>query len=143
MVGVEIDFVVADCKQALALYASIFDVEIIEATDLEVGTNEAVFTIYGVRFHILDENLDYQLIAPRPGHAQSMWLNIIVADINETYDKAIAAGCSEIQPVTEIEELGVSNAFFSDPFGYIWMLHQTLREVSFEERVSMFEDGSK
>ena len=53
--GVEFDFVVKDSLQALALYESIFEVERLEVTDLPVGQNEAVFTIYGTRFHRLDE----------------------------------------------------------------------------------------
>lgn len=48
--GVEFDFVVKDSLQALALYESIFEVERLEVTDLPVGQNEAVFTIYGTRF---------------------------------------------------------------------------------------------
>jgi hypothetical protein len=35
---------------------------------------------------------------------------------------------------------GVSNAIFRDPFGYIWMLHQVHKEVSFEERKQLWED---
>ena len=53
------------------------------------------------------------------------------------------AGCSEIQPVTEMADYGLSNAMFMDPFGYIWMLHQIHREVSFEERVKLWEEKGK
>jgi uncharacterized glyoxalase superfamily protein PhnB len=133
--GVEIDFVVQDCLKALALYESIFEVQRVEVTEGKVGSNEAVFTIYGVRFHMLDENPDYQMTAPKPGDPKPMWLNILVPDIAATYAAAMAAGCSEVQPVTELEAFGVSNAMFTDPFGYVWMLHQLHRIVSFEDRV--------
>jgi hypothetical protein len=63
-----------------------------------------------------------------------MWLNVLVPDIKATFEKAIESGFNEIQPVTELSEMGVSNAVCIDPFGYIWMLHQVHREVSFEER---------
>jgi len=43
--GVELDFVVKDSKAALNHYKSIFDVEVVEATNFKVGNNEAVFTI--------------------------------------------------------------------------------------------------
>lgn len=143
MVGVEIDMVVKDSIEALALYESIFDTERIEVTYFDRGMNEAVFTIYGVRFHLLDENPEYKLIAPKEGDAKPMWVNVLVPDIKATYDKAIKAGCSEIQPVTEMMDFGVSNAVFSDKFGYVWMLHQIHREISFEDRVKMFEDEMK
>jgi len=32
---------------------------------------------------------------------------------------------------------------FSDVFGYIWMLHQVHREVSFEERTKLWEEMKK
>ncbi|MBU8790016.1 VOC family protein [Oceanobacillus caeni] len=137
MNGVEFDFVVKDSKAALEQYKAIFDVEVVEETDFKVGNNEAVFTIYGTRFHMLDENPEYQLFAPKEGDRQSFWFNIVVPNIQEVYDKAMAANATEIQPVTRMEEMGISNAMFSDSFGYVWMLHEIHREVSFEERIDI------
>ncbi|MBW6465489.1 MAG: VOC family protein [Brevefilum sp.] len=138
--GVEIDFVVEDCLKACALYEKIFDVEPVEMTNYATGMNEVVFTLYGSRFHMLDENPEFQLIAPKPGDPKPIWFNISVLDIASTYAKAINQGCTEIQPVTEMPDFGVSNAIFSDPFGYLWMLHQVHKEVSFEERKKLWED---
>jgi PhnB protein len=140
MIGVEIDMVVTDSLAALELYGKIFDLETIEVTDFPKGENEVVFSLYGVRFHMLDENPDFELIAPKPGDPKPIWFNITVPDIISTYAQAIGAGCTEIQPVTEVPEFGVSNALFSDPFGHIWLLHQVHREVSFEERKKLWED---
>lgn len=143
MKAVEIDFVVNDSRAALKLYETVFEVERMEATDLPAGLNEAIFNIYGTRFHMLDENPEYQLIAPSPEVPKSVWFNVVVPDIRETYAKAISAGCAEIQPVTEMPEMGGANAMFADPFGYIWMLHQVDREVSFEERSRIMEEEMK
>lgn len=140
MVGVEIDFVVKDSLEALKLYEEIFEVERIEVTDFPRGENEAIFSIYDVRFHMLDENEKFGLVAPNPEHPNSFWINVMVPNIKETYEKAMAAGCKEIQAVTELPDYGVSNAIFSDPFGYVWMLHQMHKEVSFEERVKKWEE---
>ena len=143
MTGVEIDMVVTDSLKALELYEKIFEVKRIEVTNYPKGTNEAVFTIYDTRFHMLDENPEYQLIAPKPGQPQSVWYNVLVPDIQAVYDKAMAAGCAEIQPVTEMPEMGAANAMFADAFGYVWMLHQIYREVSFEERCKAMEEKQK
>lgn len=140
MVGVEIDLVLTDSLKALALYEQIFEIEPIEVTDFPQGQNEVVFTLYGVRFHMLDENPQFELIAPKPGDPKPIWFNILVEDIASTYAKALEVGCAEIQPVTEMTAYGVSNAIFRDPFGYIWMLHQVHKEVSFEERKQLWED---
>lgn len=140
IVGVEIDFVVSDCLKALQLYEKIFEIERVEVSQLPKGENEVVFNLYGTRFHMLDENPQFHLIAPKPDDPKTMWVNISVPDIKETYEKAMAAGCTEIQPVTELREYGISNAIFSDPFGYIWMLHQIHEIVSHEERIKRWEE---
>lgn len=140
MTGVEIDFVVTDCQKALKLYEKIFDLVPIEVTGLSKGENEVIFSIYGVRFHMLDENREFQLVAPDPAHPNTIWFNIMVPDIYDTYRKAMEAGCMEVQPVIELTDFGVSNAMFTDQFGYLWMLHQVHREVSFEERMKLWEE---
>jgi len=140
MVGVEIDMVVADSLKALELYEKIFDIERVEVTDFPRGQNEVVFTLYGVRFHMLDENPDFGLKAPEPDKPNTVWFNIMVPDIEETFSKAINSGCTVMQPVTEVPGFGISNAIFTDPFGYVWMLHQIHKEVSFDERIRLWKE---
>ena len=138
--GVEIDMIVSDSMKALDLYEKIFEIERVEVTDFGKGKSEAVFSIFRSRFHLLDENPEYLLFAPKEGVPQSMWLNIVVPDIHKTYSNAISAGCTEIQPVTEMLELGIINAIFIDPFGYMWMLHQIVKEVSYEDRLEFMKN---
>lgn len=141
MVGVEIDFVLKDSLAALALYQRIFDLEVVEASNLPVGENEVVFTLYGTRFHMLDENPEFGLVAPKEGTVNSFWFNVAVEDIKATHERAQREGVTEIQPLTEMPEYGVSNSIFSDPFGYVWMLHQIHEVVSHEERLRLWEEG--
>lgn len=143
MVGVEIDMVVIDSVKAFELYEQVFGAQRIEVTAYERGRNEAVFTIFGTRFHLLDENAQYQLLAPKEGERKPMWLNVLVPDIKATFAKAIESGFTAIQPVTEMPAMGASNALCIDPFGYVWMLHQIHREVSFEERKKILEEKIK
>lgn len=140
MTGVEVDFVVKNSLEALALYERIFEVERLEVNHFPAGTNEVVFSLYGTRIHLLDENPDYQLLGPREGQPQPMWLNVMVPDIEKAYRNATEAGCEPVQPVNYMEAMGVSNAMFKDPFGYVWLLHQMHRVVSHEERVRILEE---
>ncbi|MGB4589803.1 MAG: VOC family protein [Clostridiaceae bacterium] len=139
MVGVEIDMVVSESLKALELYEKIFEIERVEVTNLPKGENEVIFNLFGVRFHMLDETEAYGLKAPDPDHPNTIWFNILVPDINETFKKAMDAGCTVMQPVTELPDYGVSNAIFTDKFGYMWMLHQMHKEVSLEERLNLWE----
>jgi PhnB protein len=143
MVGVEFDMVVSDSLKALELYEKIFDIEVVEKSNLLKGENEVVFTLYGVRFHMLDENPKFSLVAPIPGNPVSTWFNVLVPNIKETYEKAMDAGCNEIQALTEMPDYGISNAIFMDKFGYMWMLHQIHKVVSHEERIKLWENKNK
>lgn len=143
MKRIEIDFVVSDSLAALKLYETLFDVERIEVTNLPKGQNEVVFSIYETCFHMLDENEAFHLFAPNEDAPVTMWMNVIVENIEETYKKAIEAGCVEIQPVVVLSGYGVSNASFKDPFGYHWMLHQVHEVVSREERLKLWENDGK
>lgn len=140
LIGVEIDFVIADSLKALELYEEIFEIERVEVTNFPKGENEVIFTLYGTRFHMLDENPEFHLIAPTIDKPNTIWFNVNVPDIKKTYEKALSLGCTELQGVTELPDFGVSNASFFDPFGYQWMLHQVHKEVSFEERVELWEE---
>ncbi|QQK76149.1 VOC family protein [Salicibibacter cibarius] len=140
MVGVEINMIVTDSLRALELYEKIFETERVEVTDFSKGENEVIFSLYGVRFHMLDENPEFGLNAPNDDDNKTISFNIMVPDIKETFSKAITHGCTEMQAVTDLPDYGVSNAIFIDPFGYVWMLHQVHKEVSFEERVRLWEE---
>ncbi|MBC1934972.1 VOC family protein [Listeria grandensis] len=139
MIGVEIDFVVTDSLKALHLYQQIFDIEVVESTNFPRGTNEAVFTLHGTRFHLLDENPEFQLVAPKAENPTSVWFNVTVPNIQETFDKAVQAGSKILQEPTEMIDFGITNAMFTDEFGYTWMLHQIHKIVSLEDRVKLFE----
>lgn len=140
VVGVEIDFVVPDSLEALHWLEAVFEVERVEVSDFVKGQNEVVFNLYGTRFHLLDENHQYHLFAPKADSSKSMWLNIAVPNIKDTYQKAMDKGAKEVQAVTEMPEMGIANAVFEDPFGYVWMLHQIDTIVDHEERVKILEE---
>lgn len=138
MTGVEFDFVVTDSQAAAAFYQSVFGqaVEILQLTDYERGLNEAIFNLFGTRFHLLDENPDYGLKAPREGSDQSVWVNLMVEDLEGIWQKAISGGAIQIQEVTAIEELGIMNASFQDPFGHVWLIHQITDAAAASDEVA-------
>ncbi|MDQ0159728.1 VOC family protein [Alkalibacillus salilacus] len=143
MGSIELDMVVSDSLEALKVYEYVFDLEEIKATNLPKGQNEVLFTLYNMQFHLLDENREAYLIAPTPEDPKTSWVNVTVDDINKTYQFAMDQECTEIQPVTEMADMGISNAIFMDPFGYVWMLHEVHEETTFEERAAMWEESQE
>ena len=141
--GVEFCMIVRSSIAALELYEKIFDVERVEVSDFGAGFSEAVFNIYGTRFHLLDENPEHMLIAPKEGDPRSTWTNVTVPEIAITFEKALEAGCQQISPINDMPQMGVKNAIFADEFGYMWMLHQVDRVVSHEERMEIFRKSQE
>ena len=78
---------------------------------------------------MLDENPQHMLIAPKKGDPKCMWVNVVVPNIQKTFAAAMANGCAEIFPISEVQELGLKRAMFDDGFGYFWMLHQVDKKV--------------
>jgi uncharacterized glyoxalase superfamily protein PhnB len=141
MTGVEIDFCVRDVLKAFELYEKVFGAEAVEKTAFDRGMNECVFTIFGSRFHMLDESPENGLNAPKEGGSSSIWFNILVESIKPVYDKALELGFVVIMPLQNLSDYGVQNAMVQDPFGMVWMLHQIDRIVTFEERVKLAEEA--
>lgn len=139
MQNIELDMIVTDSLAALEKYRSVFDLNVIQATSYDLGLNEAIFSIYDFTIHLLDENPAYDLIAPKENQVFPFWINVTVSDIQDTFNKALFAGFTEIQPVTQLPDFGVSNAVLQDPFGYQWMLHQVNEEKSSEELEEIME----
>lgn len=133
IIGVEIDMVVENSLKAFNTYEKVFDAEKIESTDYEKGLNEVIFTIAQNRFHLIDENKEYDLVAPTKDTPTTQWFNIITEDIEETYNKAKEEKFKIIQPITEIKEIGAKNTILTDPYGYQWMIHQITEKVSYEK----------
>lgn len=140
MFGLEINMIVKDSIEALSVFSKAFEIEPVEVGDFITGQNEVVLNIYGTRFHLLDENEAFGLTAPKPGDSLPFWFNIVVPDITSVFEKVASNGFAVIQPITEHSEMGISNAMLADPFGYVWMLHQINKEISYEERTKMFEE---
>ncbi len=88
--------------------------------------NEAIIKIGGVEIRILNKNKEYGLIAPTSETVSSMWINLIVDDINEVCDKAVNLNCNIISPVTEFKEMNAINAVFSDKYNYTWVINQKM-----------------
>ena len=59
----------------------------------------------------------------------TIWFNVFVSNIEETFSRAIDSGCTQIQAITYLPDHGMSNAMFKDCFGYIWPVSYTHLDV--------------
>lgn len=136
----EMNFIVPNSLEAISVYESVFEVSDVEPTDYEKGLNEVRFKLQDMQLHILDENPDYDMYAPKKEAVFPIWVNLTVSDITNTLKKAEAEGFSTIQPLTDIPEFGVKNAVIEDPFGYQWMLHEVYESKTKEELAQAMDE---
>lgn len=121
----ELCFCLPDTLMAFETYHNVFGADAVNKTAHDKGLNEVVFTISGFRFHMLDENHDYGLFAPKEGQG-SFWFNLVVENIEEVFEKAELAGFTPIMPIQELKEHGLKTSMQKDPWGYVWQLHQKM-----------------
>lgn len=119
----EINMVVKDAKESAELYKELFDADILSKTDLEKETNEIIMRIGGVEIRVLNENKDFGLIAPTKGTVSSMWVNLIVDDIEALIKRATELNSHIISPITKFENNAI-NAVFSDKYNHTWVINQ-------------------
>jgi uncharacterized glyoxalase superfamily protein PhnB len=134
-----INLVVADAIAAMEFYETVFDAVRgdIYHFPKRTGENEANVTIGGVNLRLIDENNDYDCHPPKKDETDSIWLQIVVANTDDTLAKAVANGAVLGQEPSEF--MGTRHAEITDPFGYTWTINQTLHEVSFAERYQFYE----
>lgn len=123
---IEINMVVRDARESADFYMKLFNAKILSKTDLDKSLNETRMSIGGVDIRVLNENKDIGFIAPSENSPSSIWLNIIVSDIERQIQLAKDLGCNIISPVTKFPEQNAINAVFSDKYGHIWVVNQDM-----------------
>jgi PhnB protein len=125
MIGFETDIVVSDANAAYETYQRVFGAETIVRTKFAKGLNEIVCNIAGSRLRICDENHDVGMFAHKDNQFPTFWLNLLVENINDIFDKGTIEHFATILPVTTVPARRMKHSIQSDPWGIVWMLHQT------------------
>lgn len=124
---IEINMVTTDAVESAKLYQSIFGFEIISLSDEKAELSEAKLQANNFIIQILNENKDYGLIAPTDSSVQSMWLNVIVSEIEDVVKRAKNNGSIIISDITTFKEAGMKNAVIKDKYNHVWVINQRLK----------------
>lgn len=133
-----LNMVVANAMEAMAFYERVFDAkrgDVFHFPDKK-GVNEANIIVGNVELRLIDENASYNCYPPKKGEIDSIWLQMIVNDVEVVLKRAIENGAVVGQEVSEF--MGIKYAEITDPFGYTWTINQIIREVSYEERYQFY-----
>lgn len=111
-------------RKAIELYKELFGAVLLVSFEdnsnivhAEVGIGDSVFMIG----------------EPWGDHAYTMAVGLKVADARATWDRAIAAGCTEIYPL-ELQFYGDLAGRVRDPFGNQWAISTHVEDVSPREQ---------
>ena len=81
---------------------------------------------------LADEWEDGGFLAPKAVGRTSVTLSLYVEDVDDVFDRALAAGATSLRPV-ETQFYGDRSGQFEDPFGHRWSIATHVEDVSPEE----------
>lgn len=76
-------------------------------------------------FHLHEQNIEKGKLHPGLQKGTSVLVGLFVDDVHAVFNQAIAAGATEITPVTDYE-YGYRQGDLKDPFGHLWTIQKKL-----------------
>lgn len=133
-----LNLVVSNALMALAFYEEVLDAKRGDVFDFSNRQQENEVTVFvgNVALRLIDANPLYDCVPPKEGETDSIWLQLLVDDVEATLARAERLGASAIQAPSEW--MGMYHAQFTDPFGYTWTINQQLKEISFQDRYEAY-----
>ena len=116
--------IVSDAKAAIEFYTSVFDAKELERHTTPSGGIAHAKLQFGETIIELGEHPD--AAGRDPERLPRVGLRLYVADVDDTYDRAIASGASGEPPLDRPNQ-GSRGATVYDPFGLTWWLAAPLR----------------
>ena len=122
-----------DAIEAVAFYQKAFGAEPIVVHQLPDGRlMHASMSINGAMFYVVDEFPKHGGLGPKSIGGTPVSLHLQVPDCDAAFQRAVDAGCEVRMPLEDMfwgDRYGV----VADPFGHVWSIATTVREVSPEE----------
>ncbi len=88
-----------------------------------------------------DQNTDVDVLGPRAIGGTPVMLHVYVEDVDDVFERAIAAGAQALRPV-EDQFYGDRSGRFEDPFGHRWDVATHVEDVPPEEMEKRAAAGS-
>lgn len=125
--------IVGDAASAIAFYSQVFGA--IETVRLESsgGTiDHAELRIGNSLVMLADEHPDFGALSPASIGGSPVRLHVYVDDVDETVQRAVAAGAVILRNV-ENQFHGDRSGLIADPFGHCWFVATRVEELSAAE----------
>ena len=116
--------VVSDCSGAISFYQHAFGAVVTERFEHTNGRVNGTLEIDGASFHVGDEEEENGNLSPKTIGGSPVRMILVTSDPDSIFAKAIAAGATEICPVTVEESWKIGKLL--DPFGHTWEIGHKL-----------------
>ena len=126
--------------EALSFYERAFGAEVLRKLVMSGKLMHAELRLGDSIFSVSDPFEEFGLGAPEPGKPVSQSLLIYAEDVDALYDRAIAAGATELnRPADQFH--GDRAGSLRDPFGHRWMLATHTEDMSEAEMQRRTEEA--
>lgn len=131
--------IIKGASEAIHCYKNAFDAtEQMRFTSSSGEILHAEILINNAVIMLADEFPHMGYVSPSTLGNTSISLHLYVEDVDQVYQKAIAAGCTVEKPLQN-QFFGERSATLLDPFGHRWSIATKIEEVSPEEIRRRFE----
>ena len=111
---------------AIEFYKKAFDaIELRRWSNDDGSVHVAELTIDGALFHLHEEVSRINELSPETLKATTIAIGLFVGDPHRVMAKAVAAGGTEIDPVTDYD-YNYRQGCLADPFGHHWLIEKKL-----------------
>ena len=110
---------------AIEFYKSAFGAETYRVFEHEGRMHVGEMFIEGALFRLREETPKWNFLSPESLHGITVQVCIFVSDPGAMADRAVAAGATLVNPVTDWE-YGYRQATIKDPFGHYWQFEKRI-----------------
>jgi uncharacterized glyoxalase superfamily protein PhnB len=129
---------VHNSAEAIDFYSRAFDAkELFRLTEPSGRIGHAEIKIGPATVMLSDEYPEHGIKGPRTLGGTSFAIHLHVADVDQAFEKAVAAGALVIRPLQD-HFYGERSGTVRDPFGHEWLLGGHLETVTPEEMQSRY-----
>jgi PhnB protein len=111
--------------EAVAFYQSAFGAEVLFQIDNDAGEIVAQLAVAGAAFWVADESPDHGNYSPETLGGSTTRMILTVDDPDALFNRAIAAGAEQINPIEEAHGWRVGRIV--DPYGHHWEIGRPLQ----------------
>jgi PhnB protein len=116
---------VRHAARAVAFYQEAFSARERYRNTHPDGRIVAEMAVDGARFRVADEAPEASSLSPQALDGTTVRLNLLVADPDGFFARAIAIGATEVAPIAD-QSYGLRQGRLADPFGHHWLIGRPL-----------------